>query len=159
MAFPDAAAWYQSLATVYGTAAALITSPDGKVLLVKPNYRPGWGLPGGSLEDGEAPSAGCAREVKEELGLDLPIGPLLLVAWIPPEDYRPRPIVAFLFDGGVHGADDLSKIVLQESELDEYRLVPPGSLSHYVRPELAERLIAALLARSTGAPAYFEEPA
>src|SRR5215469_8018134 len=114
MAFPDAAAWYESLATVYGTAAALITSPDGEILLVKPNYRPGWGLPGGSLEHGEAPSAGCAREVKEELGLDLPLGPLLLTTWIAPEGDRPRPIVAFLFDGGVLDSSDLSRIVLQE---------------------------------------------
>src|SRR3974377_1467290 len=59
---------------MYGTAAALITSPSGDVLLVKPNYRELWSLPGGVLEDGEPPHVGCAREVLEELGLSVPVG-------------------------------------------------------------------------------------
>ncbi len=36
MTFLDATTWYASLATLYGTAAALITSPADEVLLVKP---------------------------------------------------------------------------------------------------------------------------
>ena len=50
--FVDADAWYATLATLYGSAAALITSPAGEVLLVKPNYRELWSLPGGILEEG-----------------------------------------------------------------------------------------------------------
>ena len=92
--FTDEATWYASLATMYGTAAALITSPSGDVLLVKPNYRELWSLPGGVLEDGEPPHVGCAREVREELGLAQPVGPLLAVAWIAPEGVRPKPVIA-----------------------------------------------------------------
>ena len=54
----DEESWYASLATMYGSAAALITDtddPSARVLLVKPNYRDLWSLPGGILEDGEAP--------------------------------------------------------------------------------------------------------
>ena len=43
---------------MYGSAAALITDTDGpsaRVLLVKPNYRARWSLPGGILEEGEPP--------------------------------------------------------------------------------------------------------
>jgi 8-oxo-dGTP pyrophosphatase MutT (NUDIX family) len=140
---------------MYGTAAALITSQAGDVLVVKPNYRSGWNLPGGSLEDGEPPLAGCAREVREEIGLDLPIGPLLGVTWIAPAGDRPRPIVAFLFDGGALA--DFSAIVLQESELDEFRLVPPSALGNYLHPSYAARVQAALAARATGAPAFFQD--
>ncbi len=150
--FLDAAEWYATLSTLYGTAAALITSPSGDVLLVKPNYRDFWSLPGGVLEDGEPPHDGCAREVREELGLSVPLGPLLAVAWIAPEGLRPRPLVAFVFDGGVLA--DPSSIVLQEEELDDFRFVPSSALPEYVPPHMAERVTAALRARGSGGAVY-----
>jgi 8-oxo-dGTP pyrophosphatase MutT (NUDIX family) len=137
---------------MYGAAAALITSPSGDVLVVKPNYRDGWSLPGGVIEEGEAPEAGCAREVQEELGLRLPIGPLLALHWLAPEGERPKPMVSFIFDGGV--LDDFSGIVLQESELDEFRLVPPSDLTDYLPKRVQPRIRGALRARETGAPVY-----
>jgi 8-oxo-dGTP diphosphatase len=151
----DTQAWYAQLPTMYGSAAAVITETDdpaARVLLVKPNYRDHWSLPGGILEDGEAPHAGCFREVEEELGLLLPPGPLLAVAWTAPDSERPRPIVSFLFDGGVLA--DASVIRLQEEELDDWRFVEPGELSDYLPPFLVARITAALTARTTGAPAY-----
>jgi 8-oxo-dGTP diphosphatase len=147
--FTDEATWYASLPTIYGTAAALITSPAGEVLLVKPNYRALWSLPGGVLEDGEPPHVGCAREVREELGLWLPVGPLLAVDWIAPEGLRPRPLVAFVFDGGVLA--DPSAIVLQESELDEFRFVAPSAVPGHLPPHMAVRVASALSARGSGA--------
>ena len=159
MTFTDEATWYASLATVYGTAAALITSPTGDVLLVKPNFRALGSLPGGILEDGEPPHAGCAREVREELGLAVPVGPLLAVDWIAPEGLRPRPLIAFVFDGGVLA--DPSAIVLQESELDEFRFVPPSAVPGHLPSRMAVRVASALGARGAGAvyvPAVFEQP-
>jgi 8-oxo-dGTP diphosphatase len=146
--FTDEATWYASLATMYGTAAALITSPAGDVLLVKPNYRDLWSLPGGILEDGEPPHAGCAREVEEELGLSVPVGPLLAVDWVAADESRPRPIVAFLFDGGVLA--DPSVIVLQESELDEFRFVPPSAVAAYLPEHMTLRVTAGLRALGSG---------
>jgi 8-oxo-dGTP diphosphatase len=148
----DTQTWYASLPTMYGSAAAVITDPSDRVLLVKPNYRDHWSLPGGILEDGEAPHAGCFREVKEEIGLALPPGPLLAVAWTAPDGERPKPIVSFLFDGGILA--DASGIRLQEEELDDWRFVGPGELGGYLPPFLTERVRAALTARSTGAAAY-----
>jgi 8-oxo-dGTP diphosphatase len=147
--FTDEATWYASLATVYGTAAALITSPSGEVLLVKPNYRELWSLPGGILEDGEPPHAGCAREVREELGLSVPVGPLLAVDWIAAEGLRPKPLIAFVFDGGVLA--DPSAIVLQESELDGFRFVPPSAVPAFLPSHMAARVASALGARGGGA--------
>lgn len=152
MTFTDEATWYASLATMYGTAAALITSPSGEVLLVKPNYRALWSLPGGVLEDGEPPHEGCAREVREEIGLSVPMDRLLAVDWIAAEGLRPRPLVAFIFDGGVLA--DTSAIVLQESELDDCRFVPPSAASGYLPPHLAVRVATALYARASGGAAY-----
>jgi len=96
----EEAAWYARLPTMFAAAAALFTSADGRVLLVKPNYRNHWSLPGGILEHGEPPHEGCRREVKEELGLDITLGRLLVVGWAGPHDVRPRPVVHFVFDAG-----------------------------------------------------------
>jgi 8-oxo-dGTP diphosphatase len=147
--FIEEAAWYKSLPTMYGSAAALITSASGDVLLVKPNYRDHWSLPGGILEEGEPPHVGCAREVQEELGLSIPVGPLVAIDWLAPEGSQLRPAVAFIFDGGV--LTDPSTIVLQESELDEWQFVPPSGMAAFLPPRRALRVTAGLLARGSGA--------
>jgi 8-oxo-dGTP diphosphatase len=147
--FIEETEWYKSMPTMYGSAAALITSASGDVLLVKPNYRDHWLLPGGTLEEGEPPHLGCAREVREELGLSVPIGPLVAVDWLAPEGNRPRPAVAFIFDGGV--LTDPSTILLQESELDDWRFVPPSGLAAFLPPRRALRVTAGLLGRGPGA--------
>jgi 8-oxo-dGTP pyrophosphatase MutT (NUDIX family) len=153
----DNQTWYASLATMYGSAAAVITDPSGRVLLVKPNYRDHWSLPGGILEHAEAPHTGCFREVEEEIGLVLTPGPLLTVAWTAPDSERPKPIVSFLFDGGVLA--DTSGIRLQEEELDDWRFVAPDELGDYLPPFLLQRVTAALTARPAGGAAYIADEA
>jgi 8-oxo-dGTP pyrophosphatase MutT (NUDIX family) len=140
---------------MFGAAAALFTDRAGRILLVKPNYRDHWSLPGGLLEHGEAPQAGCRREVAEELGLQISPGRLLTIDWVPPDGLRPRPIVHFVFDGGE--LDDDVPIVLQYEELDEYRFVPPGELGRYLPPVITARVTAALRSRAAGAPAYLPQ--
>jgi len=146
------AAWFAQLPTVVAAAAALFTNQAGMVLLVKPNYRDHWSLAGGILEHGEPPHVGCRREVSEEIGLDIEPGPLLVIGWMAPDGVRTRPIVHFVFDGGVL-ADD-APIRLQESELDDYRFVDAGDLARYLPPFISARVAAALRGRSTGATVY-----
>jgi 8-oxo-dGTP pyrophosphatase MutT (NUDIX family) len=49
---------------------------DERVVLLK-NERDEWELPGGKLEPGEDPGQCAVREVKEELALDVALGPIL----------------------------------------------------------------------------------
>ena len=150
--FTDTQTWYASLPTMYGAAAALITDPAGRVLLVKPNYREHWSLPGGILEHGEPPHVGCAREVAEEVGLHITVGPLLVVDWAAPDQQRPRPFVYFVFDGGEVSAG--TGIVVQEEELDGYRFTSAAELAAYLPDFMVARCEAALRARVTGAAVY-----
>jgi 8-oxo-dGTP diphosphatase len=150
--FTDAATWYASLPVLYAAAAGLITDTAGQVLLVKPNYRDHWTLPGGICEHAEPPHVACAREVLEEIGLDLPIGPLLVIGWSAPDGDRPNPIMNFVFDGGTLAGP--AGIVLQEEELDDYRFTDPADVAAFLPPFIAARLRAALTARASGAAIY-----
>ncbi|MER7181031.1 NUDIX hydrolase [Streptomyces hyaluromycini] len=145
MTTTDAYAEYiASLPRILAGAAALIRDAEGRVLLVEPNYREGWALPGGTVEsdDGETPRQGARRETLEEIGLDREMGRLLAVDWVHGTG-RP-PIVAYLYDGGVVSAADLKAIRLQEEELLSWRLVPRTELSAHLPGSLGRRVLAAL---------------
>jgi 8-oxo-dGTP diphosphatase len=61
---------------------AVVVSEAGQVLLVKRQNEPlagQWSLPGGMLELGETLEAGVAREILEETGLHVEVGPLVEV--------------------------------------------------------------------------------
>ncbi len=136
---------------MFGAAAALFTDPSGRVLLVKPNYRDHWSLPGGMLEHGEPPHAGCQREVAEELGIDITPGPLLVLGWVGP-DPPARSIVHFIFDAGVLA--DGAGITLQADELDAWRFVAPADLAGDLPAIISARVEAALTRRADGGTTY-----
>ena len=53
---------------------------DGRVVLIKRRFEPmagRWSLPGGTLELGERLHDGLAREMREETGLEVEVGPLV----------------------------------------------------------------------------------
>jgi 8-oxo-dGTP diphosphatase len=63
---------------IVGVGAVVVR--DGKVLLVRranPPLQGEWSLPGGALEVGEKLREGVAREVLEETGLEVEVGPVL----------------------------------------------------------------------------------
>ncbi|MFF7734027.1 NUDIX domain-containing protein [Streptomyces sp. NPDC007984] len=140
----DYAAYIASLPRVLAGAATLFRDDEGRVLLVEPNYREGWVLPGGTVEsdDGESPRQGARRETAEEIGLDREPGRLLVVDWVHGTG-RP-PLVAYVYDGGVLGEDEFKAIRLQEEELLSWRLVSREELPEYLRGTLRGRVLAAL---------------
>ncbi|MFS4093697.1 NUDIX domain-containing protein [Streptomyces sp. AF1A] len=148
---PDFATYIASLPRVLAGAAALFRDTAGRVLLVEPNYREGWALPGGTIEsdDGETPRQGARRETLEEIGLDREPGRLLAVDWVHGVD-RP-PLVAYLYDGGVLSEADLKAIRLQEEELLSWRLVAPEEITDHLPGALGRRILAALDVLADGA--------
>ncbi|MFF8954018.1 NUDIX domain-containing protein [Streptomyces sp. NPDC014940] len=145
------AAYIASLPRVLAAAAALFRDAEGRVLLVEPNYREGWALPGGTVEsdDGESPRQGARRETLEEIGLDRDLGRLLAVDWVVGTG-RP-PLVAYLYDGGVLTGAEFDAIRLQEEELLSWRLVPREDLAAHLPGALGRRVLAALDVLAEGA--------
>ena len=120
--------FHRTLATKRMGAGAVIRNTDGHFLVVKPTYKAHWELPGGVVETDESPARACARELVEELGLDLQIGPLLCV------DYNSSTpgyleSLMFLFDGGAIDEGTIDSIRLSPTEIAEYRFVPMHELS------------------------------
>ncbi|MQY39663.1 hypothetical protein SRB17_76900 [Streptomyces sp. RB17] len=141
---PDFATYIAGLPRVLAGAAVLCRDAEGRVLLVEPNYREGWTLPGGTIEsdDGETPRQGARRETLEEIGLDRVPGRLLAVDWVHGAG-RP-PLVAYLYDGGVLTEADLKAIRLQEEELLSWRLVPREEITDHLPGALGRRVLTAL---------------
>ena len=77
-----------------------MTDDAGRILAVQTTYLgPRWMLPGGRVERNETPHAAAARETREETGLDVAVGRLLLVDAHDPRD------VSFIFAARVVGGE------------------------------------------------------
>lgn len=59
----------------------IVHDPAGRVLLAHHTYRPQpWDLPGGFMRSHEQPTEALARELREELGVQILVGPLVASA-------------------------------------------------------------------------------
>ena len=74
-----------------GAAVAVVWRD--RLLVVRHSYRPGAGLPGGSVKRGEAPVEGARRELAEEVGIRVPataLKPVYADLWLRIFEYRPE---------------------------------------------------------------------
>jgi 8-oxo-dGTP diphosphatase len=144
---------------IVGVGAVVVR--DGRVVLIKRRFEPlagQWSLPGGTLELGETLSAGVAREILEETGLEIDVGPVVDVfdrILLDPDtrvlyhfvliDYLCTPL------GGTlrAGSDVADAVWADPADLPSYRMTPKAVA--VVERALAMMSSAAALAPPTGA--------
>lgn len=126
----------------------------GDVLVLRTTYKATWEIPGGLVDPGEGPHEAAAREVHEELGVQYPLGRLLCVDFRGPWERNPRPMLHFLFDGGVIDAPEFT---LPEDEIAEAAFLPLDVAAERTGPRVGRRLETALLALDQRTAFYLAE--
>ena len=142
----DAAEAHRLLSTKRMGAGAVIQDSDGRVLIVKPTYKPAWELPGGAVEDDESPREACIRELREELGIAVAVGELLCVDYnSSTPDYVES--LMFLFATEPLDPGTIATIELPPDELSEYRFVTVAEATGLLGPRVGRRLATVLAGR------------
>ncbi len=98
-----------------------------------------WEFPGGKVEPGESIEACVAREIKEELGIEIAVGESLIAI---EHDYTDFKVTL-----NVHHCEHLSGEP-QTIECDEVRWVRPHELDQFTFPEANRVIIKALQRQS-----------
>jgi 8-oxo-dGTP pyrophosphatase MutT (NUDIX family) len=136
-------------------AQLLVRDHDGRVLLCRLTYKNDDDLPGGVVEVGESPQVAVAREVHEELGLDLKAGALLLTDWLPPWSGWDDAL-CLVFDGGVVDVAALDDAVLQAREIRSVRFCTLEEVRERCADFTARRIESALANLDGGGAPYTE---
>jgi len=100
-----------------GVAARAIHK--GKILLVKEargNYQNLWGLPKGSVDEGESPESAVLRELSEETGVN---GTIIGLSAVRSTLYKSKPAVFLCYDVSIES----NQTRLSSDEIDEIKWV------------------------------------
>lgn len=117
---------------------AVARNASGQVLLLQTSYKDDWELPGGVIEPGEPPRAGATREIQEELGLTVELGPPVLIDWMPPS-LGWSDAVEYLYDLGTLDDEQIAAMHA-DAEIDAYHWVDPDRVAAHVTPLSARRI-------------------
>lgn len=138
------------------SADVLLRDHAGRILLVDPKYKPDWDTPGGMAEANEPPHLAVQRELKEELGLDVQIGALLVVDWVSPHGPWDD-LLAFVFDGGQLSDEQIAGLKPRDAELERFEFCTPEQAQQRLRPYVWRRVTVALEALVTGHVRYLQD--
>lgn len=136
-------------------AQMLVRDPDDRVLLCRLTYKEDWDLPGGVVEVHESPQLAVSREVAEELALDIGAENLLLTDWLPSWSGWDDAL-CLVFDGGVHDASIVEKIVVQPREIRAAEFCTIEQVYDRCADFTARRVETALSNARGGGPSYTE---
>ena len=131
------------------SAKLLVFNARGELLLVKPNYKPGWDIIGGMLDEGESPLAAVIRETKEEINISLePQRFTFMAARYGVSRESEGDFVHFIFKVTLSD-DEIARIILQDDEIMDQRWAIPAEVATLLAGNLTT-IIVQILEGATG---------
>jgi len=118
--------WQASLPKKKVAVKVILRSDKGNILLVKPDYKDTWQMPGGGVEEFEDPKVAAIREAEEETGIKIETRDLRLVDSIfkVKEDY-----LFLLFEYTKLLSEDADYNV-EDEEIEEYKFIDPSEAAN-----------------------------
>lgn len=124
-------------ATTLGVRA-VVRDEEGRILLVRHTYLPGWYLPGGGVDPGETVAAAAVREVAEETGVATLEKPRLFALYLNRRVSRRDHVALLVFDAPVAG-QTLRRPAIEIAEVGFFALdALPRETTDATRRRLAE---------------------
>lgn len=135
--------------------AVLFFNTKGELLIVKPDYKDGWLVPGGSTDENESPLSSAIRETREEIGLDISNLKFIGVYYTQAKGVYSDSL-KFIFHGGVLDDTKIRQIKLQTNEITEFRFISTDKAIPLLSNSLKKSIPQCLVAIKNGAVAYIE---
>ena len=146
--------WLAGLEKRASSAGVFCETGDGKLLIVKANYKKHWSIPGGIIDHNETPKQAAIRETKEEVGIILDPEQVRFIAVVDRVSKEVGHTYQFIFHAIVT-EKDLTDIALQENEIESWALVSPEEVRS--EPQEGHLLGKAIFHWANNRSGYFEQ--
>ena len=117
--------WQASLPKKKVAVKVILKSDKGNILLVKPDYKDTWQMPGGGVEEFEDPKMAAVREIEEETGVKIGIENLRLVDSI----FKAKDDYLFLLFESTQVLTEAADYNVADEEIEAYMFVSPTDVA------------------------------
>lgn len=148
--------YYRTLPAKRMGVGILFLNQRGELLFVRPTYKDHWSIPGGSVDQNESPRQACVREIKEEIGLDVPAVRFLCVDYKSPTEEKTESL-QFMFYGGILSDAQIGEIKTPPEELSGYQFMVYEVALPLLNKFTAQRLAHSLAVLKNNKPIYLED--
>jgi len=126
--------WQASLPKKKVAVKVILKSNKGNILLVKPDYKDTWQMPGGGVEEFEDPKVAAARETEEETGIKIEARDLRLIDSV----FKAREDYLFLIFEYTKLLSEDADYSVEDEEIEGYSFIQPLDVANLLPEYYAE---------------------
>lgn len=135
--------------------AVLFFNTDNELLIVKPDYKDCWLVPGGATDEDESPLHCAVREVNEEIALNIPELKLVGIYYGSAHGFYSDSL-KFIFYGGILTNDQIKHIKIQKNEITDCKFIKIEEALPLLSDSLQKSIPQSLIALKNNTVVYIE---